>query len=58
MRLKLDENLGARVAGLLREAGHDVATVFQESLAGAGAWRILDGASVCRLVHCGYGRRI
>lgn len=35
MKLKLDENLGHRVAGLIRQAGHDVATVFQQNLSGA-----------------------
>lgn len=35
MRLKLDENLGRRIASILREAGHDVVTVVDEDLMGA-----------------------
>lgn len=34
MRLKLDENLGTRPAHLFAEAGHDVATVVGQGLAG------------------------
>ncbi len=34
MKLKLDENLSARGAELLRQAGHDVATVYEQKLAG------------------------
>lgn len=34
MRLKLDENLGIRTAHLFAEAGHDVATVIGQGLAG------------------------
>ncbi|MGH2749906.1 MAG: DUF5615 family PIN-like protein [Actinomycetota bacterium] len=42
MRLKLDENLGRSIADLLRGAGHDVATVFDEGLASAPDPRIYE----------------
>jgi hypothetical protein len=32
MKLKLDENLGRQVAGLLRRCAHDVQTVLEEGL--------------------------
>lgn len=32
MKVKLDENLGRRVAGLLREAGHDAVTTQAQGL--------------------------
>lgn len=35
MRIKLDENLGQRVAGAFRAAGHDVATVYEQRLTSA-----------------------
>lgn len=35
MRFKLDENFGRAAATLLTQAGHDVATVVAEGLAGA-----------------------
>lgn len=45
MNLKLDENLGHRVTGLIRAAGHDVVTVFEQNLPGA------DDHDLIR--HCG-----
>lgn len=34
MRFKLDENIGKGAAALLRDAGHDVSTVTDQSLSG------------------------
>ena len=44
MRLKLDENLGLRHAELLRQAGHEVDTVHDESLSGAADDAVLAAA--------------
>jgi predicted nuclease of predicted toxin-antitoxin system len=42
LRLKLDENLGRFVVELFREAGHDVATVWEEELTGATDHQIIN----------------
>ena len=42
MRFKVDENLPIEVAELLRSAGHDALTVFDQSLIGAEDQRILE----------------
>jgi hypothetical protein len=34
VKFKLDENIGKRAAALLRDAGHDVSTISDESLNG------------------------
>ncbi len=34
MRIKLDENIGKRGQELLRDAGHDVSTVYEQKMAG------------------------
>lgn len=44
-KIKIDENLPETAAGLLRAAGHDVATTFEEGLGGAGDPRV---AAVCQ----------
>lgn len=45
MRFKVDENLPVDVAQLLREAGHEATTVFDQHLGGSGDATI---ASVCQ----------
>lgn len=46
MRFKVDENLPAEVAALLRSAGHDADTVGEEGMSGAADDRV---AEICRL---------
>lgn len=42
MKLKLDENLGHRIAQFFRAAGHDAVTVKEQGLAGHPDRRIFD----------------
>lgn len=42
MRFKVDENLPIEAAALLRSAGHDALTVFEQSLIGEDDSHILD----------------
>lgn len=46
MKLKLDENLGSLAADFFREAGHDIATVRSEGLAGSTDRHII---SICQV---------
>jgi len=50
MRLRLDENLDARLAAVLRRSGHEVATVRDQGLAG------IDDQAL--YAHCGSDARI
>jgi len=42
MRLKLDENFGARTRSILQDAGHDAQTVRDESLEGVSDHRLYE----------------
>lgn len=46
MKLKLDENIGQRGANLLRQAGHDVATVVEQGLKSSSDLNLIE---VCRI---------
>ena len=46
MRLKLDENLGTRIADIFRNSGHDTATVPDQSLGSSSDRELLE---VCRV---------
>ena len=48
MKVKLDENLGRREADHLRAAGHDVATVYEQSMAAATDRQLIEA---CRREH-------
>ena len=45
MKVKLDENMPAAMAELLREAGHEVATVAGEGLSGADDSAVIRAAA-------------
>jgi len=45
MKIKLDENLGRRCVDLIAAAGHDVATVSSQTMAGADDTRLMDACS-------------
>ncbi len=49
MRFKLDENLPMELAGLLRDAGHDVSTVLDQQLGGSSDEEVDLGARIDRL---------
>ena len=42
MKIKVDENIGGRGVALLREEGHDVATVHEQGLSGSTDDRVFD----------------
>ena len=42
MKIKLDENIGRRGIELLRDAGHEVATVTEQGLSGASDQRLFE----------------
>ena len=45
MKVKLDENMPSDLAGLLRQHGHDVATVPEEGLSGSEDGRVAEVAT-------------
>jgi predicted nuclease of predicted toxin-antitoxin system len=42
VRIKVDENIGAVGVNLLRESGHDVATVYEQGLSGSSDNRLFE----------------
>jgi predicted nuclease of predicted toxin-antitoxin system len=46
MKMKLDENIGKRGQGLLKDAGHDVCTILEQNLQSAPDPIVIE---VCRV---------
>lgn len=49
MKIKLDENLGARGAEWLRAAGHDVATLYEQGMTSSSDGELIQ--------HCRFEQR-